>query len=396
MARGTMRSQQVGGDGTAPAQAHAAVRVRDLYKRFNGNAALSGASFEVPLGSILALLGPSGCGKTTSLRIIAGFERPDRGTVDIGGIVVASNGVSIPAEQRQVGMVFQDYALFPHMNVRQNVGFGLDARLSGGTRHRHGHHAHSGEHRGSRRAAWIARWLRDDPEHRARVDEVLEMVGLSGAGGRMPYELSGGEQQRVALARALAPNPSVVLLDEPFSNLDAALRTRVRADVKRILREAGCASVFVTHDQEEAFVVADQVSVMLAGRVEQTGEPGEVYANPASLAVAGFLGDANIIDGVADGATVDTALGRLPTREPVFGEVKVVIRPEAIWVRTDGAGTNPALVIDREFYGHHQVVLLEPRRGPVLRARMGPHVAMPIGLEAAVEVQGAVAAFPTG
>ena len=379
MACETKSQDHARGDSTTPVQPDVAVRVHDLHKRYGGNIAVAGASFEVPLGSILALLGPSGCGKTTSLRVIAGFERPDRGTIEIGGVVVAGVNVSVPAEQRQAGMVFQDYALFPHMSVRQNVAFGLATWPSG-----HGP------------AGWITRWLRDNPDHQARADEVLEMVGLTGEGARMPYALSGGEQQRVALARALAPNPSVMLLDEPFSNLDATLRTRVRADVKRILREAGCASVFVTHDQEEAFVVADRVGVMLAGRVEQTGEPGEVYDKPASLAVAAFLGDANIIAGIASGETVDTALGKLQTREPVFGKAKVVIRPEAIWVRTDGSGANPARVIDREFYGHHQVVLLQPRQGPVLRARMGPQVSLPIGTEATVDVEGMVAAFPVG
>lgn len=354
-----------------PAVPGHAVRVADLHKHFNGTSAVNGASFSVPTGSIMALVGPSGCGKTTTLRIIAGFEQPDSGTVEIDGRMVAGPERPVPAERRRVGMVFQDYALFPHMSVRDNVAFGVGGRRSLLRRRQH-------------------RTERGD----ARVAEALELVGLARAAERMPHELSGGEQQRVALARALAPNPSVVLLDEPFSNLDAALRTRVRADVKHILREAGCTSVFVTHDQEEAFVLADQVGVMLGGRLEQVGEPGDVYANPESLAVAAFLGDANVIDGVAQGGSVETALGRLPAKGEARGDVKVVIRPESIWVRTDGVGANPAQIIDREFYGHHQVVVVRRLDGPTLRARMGPQVPMAVGDEVTIEVQGTVAIFP--
>ena len=230
---------------TLPAE----VRCTGIHKSFRQVTAVDGATFSVEEGSVLALLGPSGSGKTTTLRLIAGFESPDAGTVEIAGTVVAGDGRFVPAERRRVGMVFQDYALFPHLSVRGNVAYGLP--------------------RG--------------PERDRRVDEVLELVGLTATGERMPNQLSGGQQQRVALARALAPNPSVILLDEPFSNLDPALRGRVRDEVKRILREAGSTAIFVTHDQEEAFALADSVGVMLAGQIVQMGSPEAVYADPATM-----------------------------------------------------------------------------------------------------------------
>ena len=349
-----------------------AVRASDLRKRFNGTNAVDGASFEVEEGAILALLGPSGCGKTTALRLVAGFETPDAGSIEVGGKVVAGRGRWTPPERRRVGMVFQDYALFPHMTVRRNVAFGL-----GGARSR---------------LPWGAGRLGDTRQAR-RVDEALELVGLSHAGDKMPHELSGGEQQRVALARALAPNPPAALLDEPFSNLDAALRVRVRSEVRDILREAGCAAIWVTHDQEEAFLLADRVGVMLAGRVQQIGPPGEVYATPRTLEVAAFLGDANIVDGEADGAFVTTALGRLPTRSPANGRVKVVVRPETIRVEPKEAGLTPAYVAAREFYGHHQVVLLDGPGGKRLRARMGPAVPIIPGEDMSIAVIGTVSVF---
>ena len=350
-----------------------AVRASELRKRFNGSTAVDGASFEVEEGGILALLGPSGCGKTTALRLVAGFETPDGGSIEVGGKVVAGRGKWTPPERRRVGMVFQDYALFPHMTVRRNVAFGLDGVRS--------------------RLPWRAAALGDGRQAR-RVDQVLEMVGLAHAGGKMPHELSGGEQQRVALARALAPNPPVALLDEPFSNLDAGLRVRVRSEVRDILREAGCAAVWVTHDQEEAFAAADRVGVMLAGRVRQIGPPAEVYASPQTLEVAAFLGDANIVEGEADGAFVTTALGRLPTRSPASGRVKAVVRPEAIRIEPKEAGLTPAHVAAREFYGHHQVVLLDGPGGMRLRARMGPAVPIVPGEDMSIAVTGIVAVFP--
>ena len=211
------------------------VDVRGVHKSFGTTAVLRDVDLDVPSGSVVALLGPSGCGKTTLLRIIAGLEAPDAGEVRVGGRLLTGPATSVPPEHRRVGMVFQDWGLFPHLTVAQNVGYGLP--------------------RGERRGA--------------RVDEALELVGLVGLGHRSPTTLSGGQQQRVALARALAPRPSVLLLDEPFSNLDAALRVQVRGEVHRLLRELGVTTVFVTHDQEEAFVLGDEVAVMSEGRVVQ-------------------------------------------------------------------------------------------------------------------------------
>ncbi|NOZ59049.1 MAG: ABC transporter ATP-binding protein, partial [Euryarchaeota archaeon] len=210
-----------------------------VAKSYGETPAVADLSLEVGDGEIFCLLGPSGCGKSTTLRLIAGLEVPDAGSIEIGGVAVAGEGTWLPPEERRVGIVFQDYALFPHMRVRENIAFGL---------------------RGWSRCAL-----------RRRVDEVLELVGLSGLEERYPHELSSGQQQRVAIARALAPEPEVVLLDEPFSNLDVDLRRRIRRDIKRILREAGITAIFVTHDQEEAFYIADRLGVMRRGRLEQVG-----------------------------------------------------------------------------------------------------------------------------
>ena len=226
--------------------------LEQVSKRFAADQppAVDGLSFAVAEREILALLGPSGCGKTTTLRIIAGLEMPDSGTITIGGQVMTGPGRAVPPEARGVGIVFQDYALFPHLDVTDNVGFGLQRR---------------------------GRTARQ-----ARVSEVLDLVGLAEFGARYPHELSGGQQQRVALARALAPAPALMLLDEPFSDLDADLRAHMREEVERILRTAGTTVIFVTHDQEEAFTLADRVGVLNAGRMEQLASPREIYHRPAT------------------------------------------------------------------------------------------------------------------
>jgi iron(III) transport system ATP-binding protein len=325
---------------TPDAAPTAAIEVEGLCKSFGAVEVLHDVSLSVPAGAVVALLGPSGCGKTTLLRTIAGLERAAAGEVRLFGRDVSGPSTHVPPERRHVGMVFQDWALFPHLTVGQNVGYGLP--------------------RGERKGA--------------RVDDVLDMVGLGGLGDRMPATLSGGQQQRVALARALAPRPKALLLDEPFSNLDTALRTHVRSEVHQLLAELGITTVFVTHDQEEAFVLGDEVAVMHAGRVVQHATPAELYARPATAWVATFVGDANLIDGEASGDAAATVLGRIPLEQAADGTaVQVLVRPEEL--RLDPAGTNggvAATVELHEYYGHDTVYLLRPKAGgPLVRARAG-------------------------
>ena len=263
-----------------------AVRMEGVRKSFGPVSALEQFGLEVRRGRTLCLLGPSGCGKTTALRLIAGFERPDAGIVEINGRRVADAVTAIPPERRRVGMVFQDYALFPHLSVRENVAYGI----------------------------------RSDPDRDVRVSELLELVGLDAAADRMPHQLSGGMQQRVAVARALAPRPEVVLLDEPFSNLDQALRTHLRVEVREILRRAEATAVFVTHDQQEALTIGDDVCVMSRGRVEQCASPEIVYAEPANPFVAGFVGVANLVHAESAGGVAETRFGPVRVIGPLSGQ----------------------------------------------------------------------------
>jgi iron(III) transport system ATP-binding protein len=314
------------------------VSVRGIDKSFGGARVLDGVDLDVATGETVALLGPSGCGKTTLLRIITGLETADRGTVTLGDEVVVGAGRPTPPERRRIGMVFQDWALFPHMTVGANVGYGLD--------------------RSQIRAG--------------RVEESLELVGLGGLAHRMPSTLSGGQQQRVALARALAPRPRAILLDEPFSNLDTSLRVQVRSEVHRLLADLGITTIFVTHDQDEAFVLGDRVAVMNGGVIEQVGTPAELYRTPASRWVADFVGEANFVPGNARGAHADTAFGAVELAHPMQGPLDVLIRPEDLRV-VSGGDLEVELV---EYYGHDHVVLLADADGRLLRARgMGaPHV----------------------
>lgn len=308
-----------------------AIRARGLTKSYGDAVALDGFSLDVWEGSVVTLLGPSGCGKTTALRVIAGFETA-KGVVEIHGRKVLDHDTFVPPEQRSVGMVFQDYALFPHMSVRKNIGYGL------------------------RRGA---------PAE--RVDEVIDLVGLHGLGDRMPNELSGGQQQRVALARSLAPSPGVILLDEPFSNLDAALRERVRRELKTILAEARTTAVFVTHDQEEALATSDIVAVMRNGRILQADTPGHLYTHPVDEWVATFLGDADVLEAEAVNGQADTVLGRFKT--DLKGPVAVMIRPEDVQISL--GETANAEVAGIEYFGHDQLVTLAMAGGVRVRSRIG-------------------------
>jgi len=285
-----------------------------------GSPVLDGVSLKVPPGATAALLGPSGCGKTTLLRLLSGLDRPDTGMIEVGGRILTSPTVFVPPEERRIGMVFQDWALFPHLDVARNVGFGLP---------------------------------RPERRESPRIDAALAMVGLDGLGHRMPDTLSGGQQQRVALARALAPEPSVLLLDEPFSNLDASLRHQIRTDVHRLLVSLGVTTVFVTHDQGEAFVLGDEVVVMHAGRVAQAGPPDQVYRRPADRWVAEFVGHANFVRGTASGTLATTDLGTLELLDPYEGPVEVLVRPEHLRLTPDGSGGPGHGTIELvEFVGH--------------------------------------------
>ncbi|KGM12831.1 ABC transporter ATP-binding protein [Cellulomonas bogoriensis] len=341
-----------------------ALTVKDVTKSFGAQPVLRGVDLEVASGALAAVLGPSGCGKTTLLRVVAGFEQPDSGSVTVGGRQVTGPGRAVAPERRRVAVVPQEGALFPHLTVAENVAFGLPRRARRG----------------------------------ARVGELLELVGLAGYGDRMPSQLSGGQQQRVAVARALAPAPDVVLLDEPFSALDAALRAAVRADVRAALHAAGATAVLVTHDQEEALSTADVVAVMRDGVVVQSGLPQDVYRYPKDVDVARFVGEAVVIPATVRDGVVWTPLGHLPlTQTAADGMGTVVLRPEQVHL-VDPADGLPARVVDTYFYGHDASVRLEVHcpgevRLPVVCRTQGE---LPEEQAVGVRIVGPVTWFPEG
>jgi len=339
-----------------------------LTKRFAAGRApaVDGLTLAVEPGQILALLGPSGCGKTTTLRLIAGFERPDAGRVVIRGRVVADGpaGAFVPPEERGVGVVFQDYALFPHLTVQANVAFGV----------------------------------RDLPRdrRRERVRAVLDLVGLADYAGRYPHELSGGQQQRVAVARALAPAPALMLLDEPFSNLDADLRAQMRDEVEKVLRGTGTTAVFVTHDQEEAFTIADVVGVLDRGRLEQLASPEAIYHHPATPFVAEFVGAADFLPGIVTSTGIVTEIGvfgNVEGREP--GEkVQVMIRPDDITFVP--AHDGEAVIVRRYFRGSENLYCLALASGHRVHSSQPSSAAFPTGLRVRPEAHVLhVVTFPT-
>ncbi len=347
------------------------VVVSGLRKSFGARCVLDGLDLEVPEGSLTAVLGPSGSGKTTLLRLLAGFERADAGTVTLGEDLVEDGRTHLPPEARRVGYVPQDGALFPHLNASGNVGFGLSRR----------------------------------ERKSGRVAELLELVGLSGEGRRYPHQLSGGMQQRVALARALAGQPSLVLLDEPFSSLDAALRAGVRADVARVLSETGTTAVLVTHDQDEALSLADRVAVLRGGRVVQCSSPEELYTDPLDPALASFVGDANLLEGTVRAGAAVTPLGTLtigasgpPLAEAQ--EVMVLVRPEQLELRArNGAGGLHGRVVECRYFGHDMLVTVELATAvkgerPLLHARLTGTSPLGDGSPVTLSVEGPVKAWP--
>lgn len=317
----------------------AEVQCCKLSKSFRGTVAVSDLDLIAPRGRILTLLGPSGCGKTTTLRLIAGFEVPDSGQTLIGGRVIASDCVFVPPEQRRVGVVFQNYALFPHMSVEANIAYGLQHQAV---------------------------------DRRKRIAEMLELTGLTGLEDRKPHQLSGGQQQRVALARALAPRPEILLLDEPFSNLDASLRTNVRAEVRSILRESGTTALFVTHDQEEALYLSDRIAVLNQGRLEQEGTAEELFHRPATRFTASFFGASSFIQAKVVTGGLDTELGLNPqSNEFAPGTcVDALIRPDDVKVHPDAQGA--AWIERAQFRGMDMLYQVRLLSGSLVEC-YGPH-----------------------
>jgi iron(III) transport system ATP-binding protein len=306
--------------------------------RFGSIVAVDDASLSVGAGEVVCLVGPSGCGKTTLLRVAAGLEPLQSGRVLIGDEVVSDDRVAVPPEERNVGLVFQDYALFPHLTVRGNIAFGLKNHSS--------------------------------RERDERVAHALDRTGMTGYAGVYPHQLSGGQQQRVALARAIAPRPRIVLLDEPFSGLDANLRRRVRDQAAQILRDSGIATLMVTHDPEEAMYLADRIAVMHRGGLRQIGTPDDVYLSPADAFVAAFFGEVNRFRGRVSGGQVATPLGGIATNGHAEGAaVEVLLRPEALDIGDTGA---PGAVVATRFLGRSSLVdvRLDAPGGNVVRIHL--------------------------
>ena len=326
------------------------IRGRALTKRFGETLAVESVDLDVWPSEIVSILGTSGCGKTTLLRLIAGFESPTSGSVHILGNAMSDPSGAVPPDRRGIGMVVQEYALFPHMTVERNIAFGLQSL--------------------------------DDSRRLKRVSEVLELVRLTGLGSRYPYELSGGQQQRVALARTLAPDPAAVLLDEPFSNLDSTMRQRLRAEVEEILRVRRTAAIFVTHDREEAFAMADRVGVMVDGQLLQIAAPDQIYHFPASPEIAGLTGACDFIPGISrDDGGVDTPLGALQCaaseRLAPGQSVSVLLHPDDLELIPDGEGQGT--VVSREFRGDEVILNVLLDTGDSVRSRRRSFSRMPAG-----------------
>ncbi|AQL44374.1 ABC transporter ATP-binding protein [Halorientalis sp. IM1011] len=319
----------------------AILELDDVTRTFGDERAVADFSLSVHEGELLTLLGPSGCGKTTTLRLLAGLIRPDSGTIAVDGDVVAGNGRFVEPDKRDVGLVFQDYALFPHLSVGENIAYGIDD------------------------------W--DSEATEARVEELLELVGLADYRDASPDDLSGGQQQRIALARSLAPEPDVLLLDEPFSNLDVSLRKQMREEVRRILKETGVTALSVTHDQEEALSISDRVAVMSEGHIEQVGRPEVVFQQPESRFVAEFLGQAGFVSGRLDEHTIETGLGALDTDmiqglgpEYDGADIDVLARPDDLRAIPAEDSDGDGVIVEREYTGPSFVYTVELDSGDVV------------------------------
>lgn len=307
------------------------LELRNVNLRIDNQPIISDLSFKVKKGDLVCLLGPSGCGKTTTLRIIAGFERPDSGLLQLDGHTVSDNKRTLPPHKRDIGFLFQDFALFPHLTIRENVAFGLNDRKS--------------------------------ETANKRVQEILKQVRLLDHADKYPHMLSGGQQQRVALARALAPNPRLLLLDEPFSGLDTSLRSQIRDETLAILKQLGVTTLMVTHDPDEAMLLADRIILMRDGRMVQAGTPEELYLHPVDAFTAEFFGDINRLRGIPQGKFIHTALG--PVANPGFSDgtdVEVLIRPEGLSLKPrDAARPNaehPIHICSIQYLGKSSLIRL--------------------------------------
>ena len=332
-----------------------ALALQGVSKSFGEVTAIQDVDLQVAEGEILALVGPSGCGKTTLLRLIAGFEIPDQGSITLRNEIISEGGRSLPPELRGVGMVFQDYALFPHLSVAENVGFGLDGMPAA--------------------------------QRKQIVEEKLRLVRLQGYADRMPHELSGGERQRVALARAMAPRPIIILLDEPFSNLDADRRVTMREEVRAILKRVGATAILVTHDQEEALYFGDRLAVLREGSLEQVDSPEGIFHSPVNEAVAEFMGQTEFLDGLVTSQGIDTEIGLLPqsVNLPTESRVKVAVRADDITIEPSKQAA--AVIVERQFKGALNLYKVQLPSGKTVQSLQAHTLNLPPGTRVDVRLE---------
>ncbi len=333
--------------------------ILDIHCAYDGETVVNGLSLHIRPGMLSCLLGPSGCGKTTALRAVAGFEPVSKGEIRLNDRCISRPGFTLPPESRHLGMVFQDYALFPHLSVADNISFGLHKETRG--------------------------------QRRKTAEHWLELVGLSGYGARFPHELSGGQQQRVAVARAMAPKPSLLLLDEPFSNLDVDLRERLATDVRDVLKQQGTAAVFVTHDQHEAFVMGERIGVMQHGRILQWDTPFDLYHEPADRFVADFIGQGRFIEGIlVTREQVETELGlidgNMAYNWPIGRRVDLLLRPDDVIIKDQAKVRGH--ITDRAFKGAETLYTLSLPSGQEIISLVPSHQDYLVGQEVGVQFHG--------